>query len=507
MSRNPLWETVVSFAECDSGRTALVSSRGRMTYGEVILSASMLGDAIESIDSSVGAIVYDGLCREDEVLLQLACAKLAVPFVPVPAGARSVDICGMWARTLFVGPGLDIRRIFAPSPGRISPYPPSGCMYVLGTSGSTSMPGFCAIESDSVISMCIEVRSRLGISPGRRWLAFHSGRFDFSIWEVWGALLSGGSAVLIEEDERLEFDFIAEQISAEGCEVVSLLPSVLFALLRSSSHSIWQGVSWLVLGGEKPILDDCREVYELSNRQALVASLYGLTEACVHVATRVVFRPSALVGRENPLLDSREPHWIGAPLRSFDFLVRDSDGNWSRQGQGELWISGAPVVREYLNGVRPDRFRDIEGRRWFFTGDVGSIEGGEICVLGRRGDTLKVRGKRIARQRLEYLLSSAHPALVSAHVLEVVSHGGIQDWAIYLEWTGGLQRFVSDQHLLSRIDCVLGEEFGRPMLILFHSQRLPRLASGKVDLPHLQALLQRHVDDGLRGIVALRSEY
>ena len=69
--------------------------------------------------------------------------------------------------------------------------------YVIYTSGSTGTPKGVMVEHANVARLFAATRGWFGFDERDVWTLFHSFAFDFSVWEIWGALLHGGQLVVV----------------------------------------------------------------------------------------------------------------------------------------------------------------------------------------------------------------------------------------------------------------------------------------------------------------------
>ncbi|MFB9896234.1 AMP-binding protein, partial [Planobispora takensis] len=112
-------------------------------------------------------------------------SPLATPADPLPG-----------AGTASSGDGGDRRRGTAGAgvAGRLLPEHPA---YVIFTSGSTGRPKGVVVSHASVIRLLDATQEWFDFGPDDVWTLFHSYAFDFSVWELWGALLTGGRLVVV----------------------------------------------------------------------------------------------------------------------------------------------------------------------------------------------------------------------------------------------------------------------------------------------------------------------
>src|SRR5262249_279622 len=74
---------------------------------------------------------------------------------------------------------------------------PDDLAYVIFTSGSTGRPTGVMVRHRNVVALFEATQSRYQFHAGDVWTLYHSFAFDFSVWELWGALLFGGRLVVV----------------------------------------------------------------------------------------------------------------------------------------------------------------------------------------------------------------------------------------------------------------------------------------------------------------------
>ena len=239
-------------------------------------------------------------------------------------------------------------------PSTALPVPaPDDIAYLIYTSGTTGVPKGVAIPHRNVARLLDALDAGLELSPGQAWTQCHSLAFDFSVWEIFGALLHGGRLVVVPESVvRSPEDFHALLV-AEQVSVLSQTPSAFYALqsvdaLQSESGSQLK-LETVVFGGEA--LEPQRLGTWLDDHPGSprLINMYGITETTVHASFREI-----VVGD----VDSNVSP-IGVPLAHLGFFVLDG---WLRPVPagvvGELYVAGAGVGYGYVGraGLTASRF-------------------------------------------------------------------------------------------------------------------------------------------------------
>ncbi|WP_120312520.1 non-ribosomal peptide synthetase, partial [Mycobacterium mantenii] len=281
-----------------------------------------------------------------------------------------------------------------PSAALASPRP-DDIAYVIYTSGTTGVPKGVAVAHRNVTQLLASLD--LGSAPGQVWTQFHSYAFDFSVWEIWGALLGGGRLVVVpEEVARSPQDFHALLVTEE-ITVLSQTPSAFYALQRADALQPALGsqlkLETVVFGGEA--LEPQRLATWLVTHPGLprLINMYGITETTVHASFRQIVVDDVEINASP----------IGVPLGHLGFFVLDGLLRPVPVGVvGELYVAGRGLACGYVRrpGLTGSRFVTCPfggaGVRMYRTGDLvrwGSD--GQLRYLGRADEQVKIRGYRI----------------------------------------------------------------------------------------------------------------
>ena len=378
---------------------------------------------------------------------------------------------------------LDAVPVSGAGGGATPPVPADGedPAYVIYTSGSTGEPKGCVVTHGNVLALLRHTLPLFDVGPADRWSVFHSFSFDFSVWELWGALLTGATAVCVPRAAAPLPEDVLDFLAAQRVTVLSQVPSVFRALAtvyRSRPADL--ALRYLVFGGERVDLAAVRDFLAAARGCRPVAvNMYGITETTVHATIRVLGERDLAGAVASP---------IGTALPHLTIELRDEGGRPVPAGaDGEMWISGAGVARGYLN--RPEltaqRFVEDASGRWYRSGDLARWGGdGGLEYLGRTDRQVKLRGFRIELGEIEAVLAgSDRVAAVAVVAVERPSAGSVLVASVVpREWPAG-------PDLVGHLRGHAAARLPRHMVPARYQvvRELPLTLSGKLDRRSLEA--------------------
>ncbi|EEC34360.1 non-ribosomal peptide synthetase [Burkholderia pseudomallei] len=287
--------------------------------------------------------------------------------------------------------------------------------YVIYTSGSTGRPKGVMVEHAQVVRLFGATQAWFGFDERDVWTLFHSYGFDFSVWEMWGALLHGGRLVIVPtEVTRTPSAFFA-LLCAEGVTVLNQTPSAFQALMSAQeereeaagnierANVVAHRLRYVIFGGEALEPRTLASWYARHGERTQLVNMYGITETTVHVTYYALRAEDAMRLGASP---------IGVRIPDLQLYVLDDRREPVPMGvTGELYVGGAGVARGYLN--RPEltreRFIDdpfVAGGRLYRTGDLARWRtDGSLEYLGRNDFQVKIRGFRIELGEIEAQLA------------------------------------------------------------------------------------------------------
>jgi amino acid adenylation domain-containing protein/non-ribosomal peptide synthase protein (TIGR01720 family) len=263
--------------------------------------------------------------------------------------------------------------------------------YLTYTSGTTGVPKGVALTHHNLTHLKESTPSHL--PAAQVWAQFHSYAFDYSVWEIWAALLGGGRLVVVPESVARSPEDFHDLLVAEHVNVVTQTPSAVGVLSPRGLES-----AALVIGGEA-----CpAEVVDQWAPGRVMINAYGPTEATIYAAISA------------PLTAGSGVVPIGSPVPGVALFVLDGRLRAVATGVvGELYVAGRGVGVGYVGraGLTGSRFVACPfggpGARMYRTGDlVRWGADGQLVYLGRADEQVKIRGYRIELGEVQAALSA-----------------------------------------------------------------------------------------------------
>jgi len=353
---------------------------------------------------------------------------------------------------------------------------PDNIAYVIYTSGTTGKPKASVITHRNIARLFSSTDHWYQFGDRDVWTLFHSCAFDFSVWEMWGALLYGGRLVVVPYSVSRSPGAFHELVAREQVTVLNQTPSAFRQLLITEEAPRTRPLTlrYVILGGEALEMHSLTPWFERhGDRQPTVVNMYGITETTVHVTYRPVSRDD---------VDSASV--IGVPIPDLELFILDEHGSQVPLGvPGEMYAGGAGVARGYLRRpgltaerLVPSQFADQPGRRLYRTGDLARwLPSGDIQYLGRCDHQVKIRGFRIELAEIDCVLSQ-HPAIRQSVVVAREDTPGTTRLVAYAVTRGSTQD-------VSALRDYLGSKLPHYMVpaTFIFLESLPLTNNGKVD--------------------------
>jgi amino acid adenylation domain-containing protein len=389
-----------------------VTFEGRsMTYRELDEASNRLAQWLAAGGAGPGECVALLFSRSVEAVVAiLGVLKTGAAYLPIdPAtpgerigfivadAAPSAAITTADLAERFDGHGLRVIDVNDPAvstqPSTALPAPnPDNIAHIIYTSGTTGVPKGVAVTHRNVTQLLESLNA--GLPPGQVWTQCHPYAFDFSVWEIWGALLHGGRLVVVDEWVTGSPEDFHALLVAERVTVLTQTPSAVAVLSPQGLDSVA-----LLVGGEA-----CpAEVADRWAAERVMVNAYGPTEITVYAAMSAPLKPGS----------GMPP--IGSPVAGAALFVLDGRLRPVPVGVvGELYVAGAGVACGYVGraGLTASRFVACPfggfGARMYRTGDLVCWgTDGQLRYRGRADDQVKVRGFRIELGEVEATLKAA----------------------------------------------------------------------------------------------------
>lgn len=487
-------------------RIAVSDGTRSLTYAELDRAAEALARRLRAAGAERGILV--GLCADRDVDLitaMLAVLRTGAAYVPMDPGypderlrltlsdARCPVLVGRPAlRDRLDAPGVRFVAIDEPGTGSACDGPATAAetvcdadaAYVIYTSGSTGRPKGVRVTHANVLRLFTVSAEKFAFGPDDVWTMFHSAAFDFSVWEIWGALLHGGRLIVVPYAITRDPDAMWELVRDERVTVLSQTPTA-FTHLAAAAAAAGFGPTSLrtvVFGGEALHVATLRPwIDAYGTRKPALINMYGITETTVHVTYRPVTRAD---------LD-RPGSPIGGPLDDLTLHLLDDRFEPVPEGEtGEIFVGGAGVSDGYLHQPALTARRFVPdpaggGRRLYRTGDLAVRRpDGELHYAGRRDHQVKLRGFRIELGEIERTLMN-HPLVGAAAVVVDETDPGHPRLAAYLVPVPDADPAATDQALRDHLAEHLPPHMVPGSLTMLAS--LPLTPNGKLDRGQLPA--------------------
>ncbi|HUM02520.1 MAG TPA: amino acid adenylation domain-containing protein [Thermoanaerobaculia bacterium] len=438
ISADGLHSTLLDFERQARNRPeaiAVTCEADRISYGDLDGRAATL--ACRLVALGVGPETIVGLLAErsiDLIVGLLAILKAGGAYLPLDPAAPverlrlMAEECRcpvLVTQSRFAGllPGFpsDRRILLDEDPGTgdasrrpLPPPLPESLAYVIFTSGSTGTPKGTLLTHRNLAGLFRAADARFDFGQEDVWTLFHSASFDFSVWEIWGALRYGGRLVIVPRETSRSPDLFLSLLRREAVTVLNQTPSAFGALMAveaDSGATRLTSLRWVILGGEALRVESLRPWLDRYPDEApRLVNMYGITETTVMVTYRLIRRQDLATRAGSP---------IGVPLPGYLMEIRSESGEPVSPGApGEIWVGGWGVARGYLgrDELTAARFVLPAGAgaahgRFYRSGDLGRLlPDGEFEYLGRIDDQVKIRGFRVEPGEVEETLLR-HPGV------------------------------------------------------------------------------------------------
>ncbi len=474
---NKLFEKQV---ELSKDKTALIAEDGEFTYDDLNKKANRIANALIKRGVEVEDRIMFMLKRDSRLIAtMLGIVKAGCAFIPVDPEYPEErinhvlhDSSAKYIVTKADLPNaLDVDELLLEE-NEENPHPeltPENLCYLIYTSGSTGLPKGVMLKHGNITNLIsnhpdnqfvLDITSRANTS-----LSIITVSFDPFIQESFMSLTNGMTFILANDEQTKNPSELAKLFEKTKAELVTITPSRLLQYLELEDiQKAMRYCKAVIVGGEAFPLQLLNALSKYDN--LAVFNEYGPTETTVGCNAKIIYDEDINVGK---------------PLFNVVEKIMDMDGNPLPPGvMGELYIGGAGVGRGYWNRdeLNSERFIEIEGVPYYKSGDFAKLEkNGEVSILGRLDNQIKLRGLRIEIGEIENAISG---------------YDGIKSVAV------AVKKVHSNDHLCAYFsaDCEIDSDDLKAELkkkltkymvptVFMQLDELPQTLNGKIDLKSL----------------------
>jgi amino acid adenylation domain-containing protein len=360
--------------------------------------------------------------------------------------------------------------------------------YIIYTSGTTGRPKGVMQLHGNVLSLFKATESLYQFSRHDVWTLFHSYIFDFSVWEMFGALLYGGKLVIVPAELTKDIKLFYTLCESEKVTVLNQTPNVFYQFMNIDldNQNRLDSLRYVIFGGDKlhfQQLSRWFDKYGTSSTELI--NMYGITEATIHVTYKKISS-----------LDISSTSNIGKFIPGMNGYILDSNLTPLPSGAiGELYVGGARIAKGYLNLVEltSERFitnpfqtekekKENINNLLYKTGDLARyLANGDLEYIGRNDSQVKIRGFRVELGEIESALME-YPGIKQTVVLVKENTDAIgldTEGPRYLICYYIAETNLVEKEILSYLYNILPEHMIPNILI--HIDKFPLTVNGKLD--------------------------
>jgi amino acid adenylation domain-containing protein len=274
---------------------------------------------------------------------------------------------------------------------------PDDAAYIIYTSGTTGTPKGTLIPHLGTVRLVLNTNC-IDFKPDDVVTQLQAVVFDFSIVEIFGALLNGVTLNVIDKATLLDVAELDSEFTKNSITLASF-SSALFAQIAESHSHVFRNLRCLLVGGDVLSVPHANKVRK-SNPQLKLVNVYGPTENSCFSTYYVVDK------------DFETSIPIGKPISNSTVYIFDKNMNYQPIGIiGELYVGGDGLSKGYLNREDLNKTSFIDhpyypGKRLYKTGDMARwLPDGNIEFHGRIDNQVKIRGFRIELKEIESVLA------------------------------------------------------------------------------------------------------
>ena len=475
------------YAEKQPDTTALIACDATYTYREMDIMTNRIANALRQRGVEPRSRVALLLPRTSRALLSaFGVMKAGCAYIPCDPEypteriqhiltdshaayiITTADRIGEFDNAIDVEQLLSADNSSAPIEAGITP---QDLCYLIYTSGSTGKPKGVMLRHESIVNYLYAHPANTHIhaiaETVHAILCVTTMSFDMSMKEYGAALLNGKTVVFASEEETTNAALLADLFHRTGADAINATPSRMLQYMELPAFVEAIGQCHVIMCGGEKYADGLLDKLRAAAPQARIFNTYGPTEITVSSNCKELTHTDRVS--------------VGRPLLNYKEFVVDSDGNELPVGVvGELYIGGIGVATGYndLPEMTAERFINYQGVRIYKSGDYARwTEEGDVVILGRTDNQIKLRGLRIELGEVEAAL-----AAVEGIKNVVVKIGKIKDIEHLCAY------FTADRPIdITALKAELGKTLTKYMVPTAYLQldKMPLTPNGKTDVKSL----------------------
>ena len=475
------------YAEKQPDATALIACDATYTYREMDIMTNRIANALRQRGVEPRSRVALLLPRTSRALLSaFGVMKAGCAYIPcdpeypteriqhILTDSHAAYIITTADRVGEFGNAIDVEQLLsadnssAPVEAGITP---QDLCYLIYTSGSTGKPKGVMLRHESIVNYLYAHPANTHIhaiaETVHALLCVTTMSFDMSMKEYGAALLNGKTVVFASEEETTDAALLADLFRRTGADAINATPSRMLQYMELPAFVEAIGQCHVIMCGGEKYADGLLDKLRAAAPQARIFNTYGPTEITVSSNCKELTHTDRVS--------------VGHPLLNYKEFVVDSDGNELPVGVvGELYIGGIGVATGYndLPEMTAERFIDYQGVRIYKSGDYARwTEEGDVVILGRTDNQIKLRGLRIELGEVEAALAAVEG--IKNVVVKIGKIKGIEHLCAY---------FTADRPIdITALKAELGKTLTKYMVPTAYLQldKMPLTPNGKTDVKSL----------------------
>ncbi len=276
---------------------------------------------------------------------------------------------------------------------------PNDLCYIIYTSGTSGKPKGVMVEHKNIVRLFFNDNFQFHFNSKDIWALCHNYCFDFSVWEIFGALFNGGQLLIMPNVKDLHSGDYVEILRNNCVTVLNQTPSSFNLILEQEISATSKNLRfrYIIFGGETLQLGKLKK-WKQKYPETLLINMYGTTETTVHVTYKEIGYKEIEENINN----------IGIPIPTLSVYILDRFKKVVPKGIiGEIYVGGEGVARGYLNNKKLTnekfiRHPYIKDEVIYRTGDYARwLPDSKIEYIGRTDNQVKINGYRIELGEIE----------------------------------------------------------------------------------------------------------